>query len=263
MSTTEKLAKALLACREALKAYNLEGTWADTEAEEALAAHEADKQRESVDEREAFEAWVEREAGPGADQDNRAGWVACLNWQAGRASAQAVPADQPAVQQRTQHDADSAELRSLCQARDHARRERDSLRAELAGAMSASGHLSSLVDDLRGLLAESMRVMKALHESATPDDGPDMDAIIPAGAFRQFVDDNAKLMHLIHVSPHELPAVPAGFVLVSKSSIEALNEWAGDSQFYPNQPESKLVNPLMHRVMQETDAWLAAAPKGD
>lgn len=58
-------------------------------------------------------------------------------------------------------------------------------------------------------------------------------------------------------------AVPAGFVLVSKSSIEALNEWAGDSQFYPNQPESKLVNPLMHRVMQETDAWLAAAPKGD
>jgi hypothetical protein len=75
--------------------------------------------------------------------------------------------------------------------------------------MSASGHLSSLVDDLRGLLAESMRVMKALHESATPDDGPDMDAIIPAGAFRQFVDDNAKLMHLIHVSPHELPAVPA------------------------------------------------------
>jgi hypothetical protein len=146
MSTTEKLAKALLACREALKAYNLEGTWADTEAEEALAAHEADKQRESGDEREAFEAWVEREAGPGADQDNRAGWVACLNWQAGRASAQAVP---------------------------------------------------------------------------------------------------------------------AGMVLVSKRSIEALNEWAGDSQFYPNQPESKLVNPLMHRVMQETDAWLAAAPKGD
>lgn len=47
--------------------------------------------------------------------------------------------------------------------------------------------------------------MKALHESATPDDGPDMNAIIPAGAFRQFVDDNAKLMHLIHVSPHELP----------------------------------------------------------
>ena len=58
-------------------------------------------------------------------------------------------------------------------------------------------------------------------------------------------------------------AVPAGMVLVSKRSIEALNEWAGDSQFYPNQPESKLVNPLMHRVMQETDAWLAAAPKGD
>jgi hypothetical protein len=210
-TTEKKLARALRACLEVLD--DLPPCAAAGHAaklgHEALAAHEADKQRESVDEREAFEAWVEREAGPGADQDNRAGWVACLNWQAGRASAQAVPADQPAVQQRTQHDADSAELRSLCQARDHARRERDSLRAELAGAMSASGHLSSLVDDLRGLLAESMRVMKALHESATPDDGPDMDAIIPAGAFRQFVDDNAKLMHLIHVSPHELPAVPA------------------------------------------------------
>jgi hypothetical protein len=58
MSTTEKLAQALMACRETLKAYDLEGTWADTEAEEALAAHEADKQ-------------------------------------AGRASAQAVPAWQP------------------------------------------------------------------------------------------------------------------------------------------------------------------------
>jgi hypothetical protein len=106
---------------------------------------------------------------------------------------------------KSQHDADSVELRSLCQARDAARRERDGLRAELAGAESASGHLSALVDDLRGLLAESMRVMKALHESAAPDDGPEMSAIIPAGAFRQFVDDNAKLMHLIHISPHELP----------------------------------------------------------
>ncbi len=160
-TTTEKLERALRRATEALE--ELQGGCTDSddgtveaitvwcpevieEAREALAAHEADKQRESVDERGAFEAWVEREAGPGAYQDNRAGWVACLNWQAGRASAQAVP---------------------------------------------------------------------------------------------------------------------AGMVLVSKRSIEALNEWAGDSQFYPNQPESKLVNPLMHRVMQETDAWLAAAPKGD
>jgi hypothetical protein len=148
MSTTEKLAKCL---SDYIADYNSEDGMYGAKRyvqvfQEALAAHEADKQRESGDEREAFEAWVEREAGPGADQDNRAGWVACLNWQAGRASAQAVP---------------------------------------------------------------------------------------------------------------------AGMVLVSKRSIEALNEWAGDSQFYPNQPESKLVNPLMHRVMQETDAWLAAAPKGD
>lgn len=117
----------------------------------------------------------------------------------------AALATQPVAPGRSQHDADSAELRSLCKARDEARRERDALRAELAGHEAAGGHLSALVDDLRRLLAESMRVMKALHESASPDDGPDMDAIIPAGAFRQFVDDNAKLMHLIHISPHELP----------------------------------------------------------
>ncbi|WP_396180078.1 hypothetical protein [Flavobacterium sp.] len=72
-----------------------------------VATHEADKQRESEDEREAFEAWVIREAGAdaakrwlGTDgyenlriQDNRVGWAACLDWMAGRASAQAVPAD--------------------------------------------------------------------------------------------------------------------------------------------------------------------------
>lgn len=119
---------------------------------------------------------------------------------------EAQPASVPAG--RSQHDADSAELRRLCKARDDARRERDALRAELAGMEAGSGHLSALVDDLRGLLAESMRVMKALHESATPDDGPEMNAVIPASAFHQFVDDNAKLMHQIHVSPHELPSAP-------------------------------------------------------
>ena len=96
-TTEKKLARALRACLEVLD--DLPPCAAAGHAaklgHEALAAHEADKQRESVDEREAFEAWVEREAGPGADQDNRAGWVACLNWQAGRASAQAVPAWQP------------------------------------------------------------------------------------------------------------------------------------------------------------------------
>lgn len=103
---------------------------------------------------------------------------------------------------RSQHDADSAELRSLCKARDEARRERDMLRAELAGHEASGGHLSALVDDLRGLLSEAMRVMKALHESASPDDGPEMNAIVPAGAFHEFVDANAALMHKIHISPH-------------------------------------------------------------
>jgi hypothetical protein len=103
-TTTEKLERALRRATEALE--ELQGGCTDSddgtveaitvwcpevidEAREALAAHEADKQPVE-DERGAFEAWVEREAGPGADQDNRVGWVACLNWQAGRTSAQPV-----------------------------------------------------------------------------------------------------------------------------------------------------------------------------
>ena len=134
-----------------------------------------------------------------------------------------VQVDDSSKSSRSQHDADSAELRSLCKARDEARRERGMLRAELAGHEAASGHLSALVDDLRGLLAESMRVMKALHESATADEGPDMNAIIPAGAFRQFVDDNAQLMHLIHVSPHELP-VAAGWLPIETAPENTVRE---------------------------------------
>jgi hypothetical protein len=51
--------------------------------------------------------------------------------------------------QRSQHDADSKELRSLCRARDEARRERDLLRVDVAALESSVGHLSRLVDDLR------------------------------------------------------------------------------------------------------------------
>lgn len=178
-----------------------------------------------LSEREAFEAHYAARWGRGvlgvAQPSGRYEWDATHEaWTVWQARA-ALAAAQPVAAGRSQHDADSAELRSLCQARDDARRERDAMRAELAGMEASSGHLSALVDDLRGLLAESMRVMKALHESATPDDGPDMDAIIPAGAFRQFVDDNAQLMHLIHVSPHELP-VAAGWKLVPMEPTEAM-----------------------------------------
>ena len=113
-----------------------------------------------------------------------------------------VQVDDSSKSSRSQHDADSAELRSLCKARDEARRERGMLRAELAGHEASSGHLSAMVDELRALLAEAMAMMKALHESASPDDGPEMNAIVPAGAFREFVDANAALMHKIHISPH-------------------------------------------------------------
>ncbi|MBY0235794.1 MAG: hypothetical protein K2W93_12490 [Burkholderiaceae bacterium] len=68
-------------------------------------------------------------------------------------------------------------------------------RATGAGQEPEIGHLRVLVDDLHSVLAEAMQVMKALHESAAPDDGPEMNAVIPADAFRQFVDANAELMH--------------------------------------------------------------------
>jgi hypothetical protein len=101
-TTTEKLAQAACNALEGYMSMRATGlpclpSFVEArivEIEGALAAHEADKQPVE-DEREAFEAWVEQEAGPGAEQDNRAGWVACLDWQAGRASAQAVPAWQP------------------------------------------------------------------------------------------------------------------------------------------------------------------------
>jgi hypothetical protein len=88
MSTTEKLAKAL---REILgepdrTLEQRRDRWA--RAREAIAAHEADKQRESEDERRTFERAYEQIClGPWAGTMEMAWQV----WQAGRASAQAVP----------------------------------------------------------------------------------------------------------------------------------------------------------------------------
>lgn len=55
---------------------------------------------------------------------------------------------------RTQHDADSRELRSLCIARDEARRQRDMLTVENAALQSSIGHLSRAIDEQRQLLIE-------------------------------------------------------------------------------------------------------------
>lgn len=63
-----------------------------------------------------------------------------------------------------------------------------------------------LIDDLRRLLdenarlraelADALKIMSTLHSAAVPDeDGPDIDAIIPAAAFRAFVDAHAQLLY--------------------------------------------------------------------
>lgn len=63
------------------------------------------------------------------------------------AAIAALLAQLPAAQQ--QHHRDSAELRSLCEARDAARRERDLCRVEIAGLTASVGNLCRLVDELR------------------------------------------------------------------------------------------------------------------
>jgi hypothetical protein len=83
---------------------------------------------------------------------------------------------------------------------------------EIFGLNSSIGHLGDLVDEAREMLHEAMRAMKALHESATPDDShEDMDAIVPGAAFAAFVDDHAALLHRIansSMAPATLPTQP-------------------------------------------------------
>ena len=109
------------------------------------------------------------------------GWTDCAEDDDGAVALYERPqqAAQAPAGWREQHDRDSAELRSLCHARDEARRERDLGRVEIAGLNSSVGHLSNLVDHQASLLALAMLVMKTLHEAATPDDSnEDMDAIM-------------------------------------------------------------------------------------
>ena len=84
------------------------------------------------------------------------------------------------------------------------------LQAELAGNEAATMHLSRMVDELRALLCQAMRVMKDLHESATPDESrEDCPPIIPTSDFAKFVNDNAALMYAIKQCGHDA-APPQG-----------------------------------------------------
>ncbi|WP_019573401.1 hypothetical protein [Curvibacter lanceolatus] len=84
-------------------------------------------------------------------------------WKDRDALAALLSAPRPEVQAKAleQHDADSRELRSLCAARDEARRERDNLRSKLddleiqnASLESEVWHLSTLCDEQRAILVD-------------------------------------------------------------------------------------------------------------
>lgn len=113
-----------------------------------------------------------------------------------------------------QHARDSAELRSLCAARDEARRARDMLIVENAGLTASVGHLSRLVDEQQSTLLRAKDAMTALHNSASPVDESrgDLDARIPASDFHKFVDEHAALIHAIAQSPVAIAAQGASNV---------------------------------------------------
>jgi hypothetical protein len=75
--------------------------------------------------------------------------------------------------------------------------------ATMAGMDASIGHLSALVDELRLLLGCAMDNFNMLHNAAKPDDGPDMDAIIPAIVFAKFVNQDAALRYAIKHSAHD------------------------------------------------------------
>jgi hypothetical protein len=94
--------------------------------------------------------------------------------------------------------------------------------------------LSALVDELRLLLGCAMDNFKMLHNAAKPDDGPDMDAIIPAIVFAKFVNQDAALRYAIKHSAHDgmittppaQPAVPDAMTSADiQESIEYVAGW--------------------------------------
>jgi|GEM_PF-2821860 len=133
-----------------------------------------------------------------------------LSAAAARLAAAPQASAAPSAYSRSQHDADSRELRSLCITRDAARRERDLARVEIAGLQASIGHLSALVDGQHALLEKAKATMTALHGAASPVDESrgDLDARIPASAFARFVDAHAELLHAMAQSPVAAPAAP-------------------------------------------------------
>ena len=98
--------------------------------------------------------------------------------------------------------------------------------ATMAGMDASIGHLSALVDELRLLLGCAMDNFKMLHNAAKSDDGPDMDAIIPAIVFAKFVNQDAALRYAIKHSAHDgmIATPPAPVTLISSEQHIALRE---------------------------------------
>jgi hypothetical protein len=112
--------------------------------------------------------------------------------------------------------------------------------ATMAGKGTSIGHLSAMVDELRLLLGCAMDNFKLLHNAAKPDDGPDMDAIIPAFVFAKFVNQDAALRYAIKHSAHDgmITAPPAA----------------------PAQPEQEPVRTYLDQIDADSEAtqWLHA-----
>jgi hypothetical protein len=98
--------------------------------------------------------------------------------------------------------------------------------ATMAGMDASIGHLSALVDELRLLLGCAMDNFKMLHNAAKSDDGPDMDAIIPAIVFAKFVNQDAALRYAIKHSAHDgMIATPPAPVPLTDDQIQlAVNQ---------------------------------------
>jgi len=134
-----RAAKALPVVRAMLK--TSAAALASPQVAPALTRQQIDNAQEVADSKHGVFTWGEA---PGSWRETFAHEIARSI--AAPAPVAPTPA-QPSL--RSQHDADSKELRSLCQARDEARRERDLLKVGVAALESSVGHLSRLIDDLR------------------------------------------------------------------------------------------------------------------
>jgi len=129
-------------------------------------------------------------------------------------------------------DKANAAINAIRQARSAPVQEPEIDGATMAGMDASIGHLSALVDELRLLLGCAMDNFNMLHNAAKPDDGPDMDAIIPAIVFAKFVNQDAALRYAIKHSAHDgmitnPPAAPVQIVGTDELRIlwTLINAW--------------------------------------